>query len=63
MFTFDTDRAILGMAIGLVFGGLIGLPMLFIAPEATAPALLVLQAAKWLLYVGLGGTILIWRRS
>jgi len=63
MFVFDFRRAITGMAIGLVVGGLIGVPLLFLEADTQAPAVLLARAAKWHLYLGIGGTILIWHKG
>lgn len=63
MFTFDADRAVLGFAIGLLAAGTFGLLAILGQFSALAPVILRAAAAKWCIYIGLGGTILIWRKS
>ncbi|MBK9519674.1 MAG: hypothetical protein IPO09_20570 [Anaeromyxobacter sp.] len=61
MFHFDLKRGIYGFALGLVLAGSIGVPAVALQAETLAPLVFWSQAIKWLLYLGLGGTILIWR--
>lgn len=63
MYTFDANMALFGFAIGLVAGGVHGLLVLPSQVGVLAPAVLQAAAAKWCIYLGLGGTILIWRKK
>jgi len=63
VFIFDPNKALFGFAIGLVAGGVLGLLVLPGQVGVLAPAVLQAAAAKWCIYLGLGGTILIWRKK
>jgi len=60
--SFDTNAGLLGLGLGLVAGGALGLPLTLLGPGPQASALVWSQTVKFFLYLGLGGTILIWRK-